>query len=133
MSLGNRVEYALKMLNIARSMIEDIEHTFDDIKLRDLDFVRKAFLDIFLAYGFIIDAYVIYKTGRRPSGHHARIRALEEIGRNDLKNDYIMFMARAFARPEYFVDYLGDELKKLCNKVKEFMNKIRKEIEEGKQ
>jgi len=59
MSLGNRVEYALKMLNIARTMIEDIERTFDDVKLRDLDFVRKAFIDIFLAYGFIIDAYVI--------------------------------------------------------------------------
>ena len=43
-----------------------------------------------------------------------------------------MFMARAYSRLEYFVEYTAEDLKQLFNKVREFMNKIKREIEEGK-
>ena len=127
--MSNNIERAIKMLEIAKSFLKDAENGYNRIFFKDLEVIRKAITCAFFAYGFAIDALVILKTGRRPSGHHERIKSLDKINRIDLKEEYMNLLIKIYSpRMDTFIEFTGYGVRRFFQRIKDLINEIENEI-----
>ncbi len=120
------LDAAVRRVEIAKSLIDDVNNGLSRVAEVDPLVVREAVFHAFLAYCQALDAYIVFRTGKRVSSHQDRLRLLEELSESSLRDEFIRFLHMSYSSPSSFVGWTLRDVRRVIEHVRSFIDRIEK-------